>query len=241
MPQPLSRETLSLVADPLAPPEQVPVVWQRSARARRVSLRIDAAAGVVLVTLPARGSRKSGLTLLQAHARWITQRLRALAPAQPFEAGASIPIGQVPHFIIHAPEERGGAFLHGQTLVVTGDIEFLPRRVADFCRAEAGRRLSQRVAHHAARIGVAPRAIRLKDTRSRWGSCAPDRTLAFSWRLLLAPDWVLDYVAAHEVAHLRYMNHGPSFWALLNSMSPHRAQAEAWLKRHGPGLLRVGV
>ncbi|WP_111399156.1 M48 family metallopeptidase [Humitalea rosea] len=241
MAEPLLRETLSLLPDPLAPPEQVAVVWQRSVRARRVSLRIDAAEGAVLITLPPRGSRKSGLTLLQAHARWITQRLRALAPAQPFEPGGVVPIGGLPHLIIHAPEERGGAFLHGQTLVVTGAAEFLPRRVADFCRAEAGRRLSQRVAHHAARIGVAPRTIRLKDTRSRWGSCAPDRTLAFSWRLVLAPDWVLDYVAAHEVAHLRHMNHGPDFWALLTEMSPHRAVAETWLKRHGPGLLRVGV
>ncbi len=241
MPDESLRETLDLAPDPLAPPVPVPVVWQRSARARRVSLRIDAAEGAVLVTLPLRGSRKSGLALLQTHARWITQRLRALAPACPFVPGAMVPIGGIAHEIVHAPEERGGAFLHGQTLVVTGAVEFLARRVADFCRAEAGRRLSARVAHHATAIGVVPHAIRLKDTRTRWGSCAADRTLAFSWRLLLAPDWVLDYVAAHEVAHLRHMNHGPHFWALLNGMSPNRAAADAWLKRHGPGLLRVGA
>ncbi|WP_431283347.1 M48 family metallopeptidase [Humitalea sp. 24SJ18S-53] len=241
MPDESTRETLPLAPDPLAPPVDVQVVWQRSARARRVSLRIDAAEGAVLVTLPTRGSRKAGLALLQTHARWITQRLRALAPACPFVPGAMVPIGGLPHEIIHAPDERGGAFLHGQTLVVTGDETFLARRTADFLRAEAGRRLAVRVAHHATAISVVPHAIRLKDTRTRWGSCAADRTLAFSWRLLLAPDWVLDYVAAHEVAHIRHMNHGVHFWALLNTMSPHRAQAETWLKRHGPGLLRVGA
>jgi predicted metal-dependent hydrolase len=87
------------------------------------------------------------------------------------------------------------------------------------------RRISAAAQPHAAALGVQPRAIRLKDTRSRWGSCAPDRTLAFSWRLLLAPDWVLDYVVAHEVAHLREMNHSDRFWALCESLTPHREAA----------------
>ena len=80
----------------------------------------------------------------------------------------------------------------------------------------------------------------VKDTRSRWGSCAANRNLAFSWRLVMAPRFVQDYVAAHEVAHLRHMNHGPRFWALVAELTPHTTAAVEWLRTHGPRLLRVG-
>ncbi len=139
----------------------------------------------------------------------------------------------------HEPGRRVARIEDG-ALVVGGDAAGLARRVERLLRAEALRRIAARVAVHAAALGVRPAAVRLKDTRTRWGSCAPDRTLSFTWRLVMAPDWVLDYVVAHEVAHLREMNHGPRFWALCESRTPHRAAATAWLKRHGPGLLRAG-
>jgi hypothetical protein len=104
--------------------------------------------------------------------------------------------------------------------VVSGAAVHLKRRVADFLRAEAMRRITVRVAPHAEALGVTPRAIRLKDTRSRWGSCAPNGILAFSWRLVMAPDWVMDYVVAHEVAHLRELNHSTRFWAHVDRLVP---------------------
>jgi predicted metal-dependent hydrolase len=194
----------------------------------------------VVLTLPPRASRKAGLDLLHAHAAWVLGRIEALAPALPFADGVRLPIGGVEHVIRHMRERRGVAFLEEGALVVTGDAAFLPRRVARFLRDEALRRIIAKAGPHATALGVQPRAIRLKDTRSRWGSCAPDRTLAFSWRLLLAPDWVLDYVVAHEVAHLREMNHSDRFWALCESLTPHREAATRWLRQHGASLLRVG-
>ncbi|TCI00047.1 M48 family peptidase [Roseococcus sp. SYP-B2431] len=233
-------ETIELRRDPLLPPEPCPVVWKRSARARRVSLRIDPLEGAVVVTLPNRVGRRHGLALLSEHAGWVMQRLAALAPERPFEPGASVPIGGVDHVIRHEPARRGAAFLEEGVLVVTGDAAFVARRVRDFLRAEALRRIGAAARPHAEALGVVPRAIRLKDTRSRWGSCAPDRTLAFSWRLVLAPDWVLDYVVAHEVAHLREMNHSDRFWAHVEARTPHRQAATEWLRRHGAALQRVG-
>ena len=123
---------------------------------------------------------------------------------------------------------------------MTGAREFLPRRAADFLKAEAKRRIGALVQPHATALGVRPRTIRVKDTRSRWGSCAPDGTLAFSWRLVMAPEWVTDYVVAHEVAHLREMNHSARFWALVAQLTPHREAAVDWLRLEGPALLRVG-
>jgi predicted metal-dependent hydrolase len=233
-------ETITLRPDPLLPEAPCPVRWRRSARARRVSLRICPAAGAVVVTLPMKIGRRQGLALLTEHAGWVLQRVAALAPERPLTPGATVPIGGVEHLILHDPARRGAAGLDGATLVVSGQPEFVPRRVRDFLRAEALRRIAAAARPHAAALGVVPRAIRLKDTKSRWGSCAPDRTLAFSWRLVMAPGWVLEYVVAHELAHLREMNHSPRFWALVEARTPHRVAATEWLRHHGAALLRVG-
>jgi predicted metal-dependent hydrolase len=215
------------------------VAWRRSARARRVSLRIDPREGLVVVTLPPRIARHAGMALLMDHANWVAARLAALPGAIPFEHGALVPLHGVPHRIRHDPAARV-ARAEGGELVVGGAAEFLARRVADFYRAEARRVLSALVLEKAEQAAVRPRRMSVKDTSSRWGSCAADRSLAFSWRLVMAPGFVQDYVAAHEVAHLRHMNHGPRFWALVAQLTPHTAAAMAWLKRQGPALLRVG-
>ncbi len=233
-------ETIALRPDPLLPEAHCPVRWRRSARARRVSLRICPTEGAVVVTLPMKVGRRHGLALLTEHAGWVLQRVAALAPERPLTPGATVPIGGVEHVIRHESGRRGAALLEGAALVVSGQEEFVPRRVRDFLRAEALRRIVAAARPHAEALGVVPRAIRLKDTKSRWGSCAPDRTLAFSWRLVMAPDWVLDYVVAHELAHLREMNHSVRFWALVESRTPHRAAASLWLRQNGAALLRVG-
>ncbi len=216
------------------------VEWRRSSRARRVSLRIDPMGGGVVVTLPARASRKTGMALLMTHADWVANRLAALPDAVTFTDGAMVPICGVPNRIRHMPSARGGAFLLDQELHVTGRAEFLPRRVGDFLRQEARRRLGALVATKATLIGITPRRLAIKDTTSRWGSCAPDRSLSLSWRLVMAPPFVQDYVVAHEVAHLRHMNHGRLFWALVDELTPHTRAAIPWLRAEGARLLRIG-
>ena len=192
------------------------------------------------MTLPTRASHKSGMALLMSHVDWVADRLAALPEAVPFTDGAMVPVCGVPHRIRHVPTARGGAWLHDDELHVSGDPAFLRRRVVDFLRAEARRRLTALVAVKAALGGVTPKRIVVKDTSSRWGSCAPDKTLAFSWRLVMAPEWVQDYVAAHEVAHIGHMNHGPQFWAQVDRLTPHTKAAIAWLKRDGARLQRMG-
>jgi len=221
------------------------VEWRRSARARRVSLRIDPRCGAVVVTLPPRAGRTAGMSLLMNHAEWVAARLAALPGAIPFADGAVVPLDGADHRIRHVPKScdagrRGAVWVADREILVGGDAVFLPRRVADFFRAEARRRFSEIVQCKSDLAGVAPRRVSVKDTRSRWGSCAANRSLAFSWRLVMAPPFVQDYVAAHEVAHLRHMNHGRHFWALVTELTPHTDMAVAWLRRHGPRLLRVG-
>ena len=216
------------------------VEWRRSARARRVSLRIDPRVGSVVVTLPPRASRGAGVALLMSHADWVADRLAALPDHVSFADGALVPICGVPYRIRHVPQGRGGAWIDGDELHVAGGNEFVRRRVADFLRLEARRRLSALVTVKATMAELNPRRLVVKDTCSRWGSCAPDGSLAFSWRLVMAPEFVQDYVTAHEVAHLQHMDHGPRFWALVDRLTPHTGAAIPWLRTEGARLLRMG-
>lgn len=211
--------------------------FRRSTRARRVSLRIDPFSSSVIVTLPPRATQAAGRALLRAHAGWVAARLARLSAALLLEDGAFVPITGVPHVIRHCP--GGQTRIVEQELLVSGALEFLPRRVMDFLRAEAGRRLSEQALAIASASGLTPRRVAMRDTRSRWGSCTAGGTLMFCWRLIMAPPAVQHYVVAHEVAHLRHMNHSAAFWALVAQLTPHRAEADAWLDRHGAGLMRV--
>jgi predicted metal-dependent hydrolase len=215
------------------------VEWRRSQRARRVTLRIDPRGGAVVVTLPPRAGRTAGMALLMNHAEWVVERLAALPGHVEFTNGAIVRLHGVEHRIVHV----GGSIpvrVSGREILVGGDRAFLARRVGDFLRAEARRRMSALVAAKAEMADLQPRRVTVKDTRSRWGSCAANRCLYFSWRLVMAPRFVQDYVAAHEVAHLRHMNHGARFWTLVEELTVHTEAAVAWLREEGPGLLRIG-
>ena len=230
----LQPETLTLPSGPAR------VEWRRSLRARRVSLRIDPSRRRRRRDPPARATRKAGMALLMGHADWVSNRLAALPEVITFTDGATVPIGGIPHRIRHNPTARGAAFLLDQELHVTGASEFLSRRTRDFLRKEARRRLGALVAAKAALLGITPRRVTIKDTTSRWGSCAPDKSLALSWRLVMTPPFVQDYVVAHEVAHLRHMNHGPKFWSQVDELTPHTKAAIPWLRTEGARLLRIG-
>jgi predicted metal-dependent hydrolase len=192
-----------------------------------------------VVTLPPRAARTAGVALLMNHAEWVSARLAALPGHIPLADGAVVPLHGTDHRIRHVPGHRG-VQVEAREIRIGGEAEFVSRRVADFFRAEARRSLGEIVRQKSALAQVVPNRVTVKDTRSRWGSCAASRNLAFSWRLVMAPRYVQDYVGAHEVAHLRHMNHGPRFWALVSDLTPHTEVAMAWLRDHGPQLLRIG-
>jgi predicted metal-dependent hydrolase len=216
------------------------VEWRRSKRAQRVSLRIDPRGGAVVITLPPRTARAAGMALLVDHAEWVTERLAALPGATELTAGAFVPVDGIPLRIRHVAHLDDRARLEGGEIRVGGDPSSQARRVGDLLRGEALKRMSRLSAAKAATAGLEVLRVTVKDTRSRWGSCSADGALMFSWRLVMAPPCVQDYVAAHEVAHLRHMNHGPAFWLLVQSLTRHTEAADAWLRAEGPALLRIG-
>jgi predicted metal-dependent hydrolase len=215
------------------------VSFRSHPQAKRITLRIDPVEARVIVTLPIRATRAAGLALLARNADWVCSNLSALPEVPGFADGNFVAIDDVPHRIRHVSGRRGGAWLDQGELLVAGDAALLARRVGAFLRAEAAGRFLALAQAKAALAGVTPCRVRVRDTRARWGSCSPGGALMFCWRLLMAPPSVQDYVVAHEVAHLRHLDHGPDFWALATCLSPHRESAEAWLAREGPRLLRV--
>lgn len=221
----------------LAPDCRVPVLWKTSARARRLSVRIDPRRQAVLVTLPSGFPRTQALDFLKSQTRWINRRLAPLQQAPAFLPDRTIPLEGKPYTIIHQPAARGGVWIEGDKIFVSGAEEFITRRVTDFLRARARLTLGAELRAMASTSGLHPARLDIRDTSSRWGSCSSSGRIMLSWRLVMAPDLVRHYLIAHELTHLRHMNHGPAFWALVDQLTPHRRQAEAWLKQHGPSLL----
>jgi predicted metal-dependent hydrolase len=222
---------------------------KRLKSAKRFTLRVRSATRDVVLTMPARGSLAAAKEFVERHAAWIGTRLARLPEPAPFEPGAIIPLRGVAHRITHCPEKRGTVWIEPATdqtdgalmlLCVAGDLPHVARRVQDYLRREAKRDLDEAVKHHCTSAGVAARSISLRDTTSRWGSCSSSGALNFSWRLVMAPAYVLDYLAAHEVAHLTHMDHSVKFWRLTKSLSADTDRAEAWLKANGAGLHRFG-
>jgi predicted metal-dependent hydrolase len=220
------------------------VVVTRSSRARRITLRIRAGTSDPILTLPARGNLSVAADFAARHAGWLATRLARLPAQIPFRAGKTLPIRGLDHHIIETGALRGlvRAKRIGEVriLEVPGSPEHVSRRVTEFLKREARRDLEVAVARHATAARAQMRRISIKDTKSRWGSCSANGTLSFSWRLILAPPFVLDYLAAHEVAHLRELNHSHKFWRLTRSLFPRTDEAEAWMKRHGAQLHRYG-
>lgn len=219
--------------------QSVEIAVRRSARARRLSLRLDPAAGPVL-TLPPRATLAEARRFAAEHRIWLAERLARLPGRVGFVPGARVPLLGIEHEIIHHGAARRGVWVEDGGIRVSGQAEFVARRVADFLKAEARRVILPQAHDLAGRIGRTVRRVAVKDTRTRWGSCTAAGDLAFSWRLVLAPDWVLTYVVAHEVAHLAEMNHSPAFWRVVGQLVAEPDRARAWLKRHGTGLHRYG-
>lgn len=222
------------------------VSLKRVSGARRYTLRVRTATRDVVITMPKRGSLSAARDFAQRHAAWIAARLHRLPQAVPFTDGALVPIRGVDHLVEHINEPRGGIEISTaedamSRLVVCCHAEHLSRRIHDFLKREAKKDLEAAVRRHTRALNLAARRITIRDTTSRWGSCSVSGALNFSWRLIMAPPYVLDYLAAHEVAHLVHMNHSAEFWALTHDLAPLTDRAEAWLHAHGASLHRYGV
>jgi hypothetical protein len=220
----------------------IPVAFRRHRRARRLIVRLDRSGQGVLVTLPPGVGRDEGLAFALRSAGWISTRLARAGRSVEFLHGAVFPLRGHDVTIVHSPVVRGTVRFDADSgqLHVAGAAEHVPRRILDWLKAEARRELVAATEKYAAAMNVSFRRVTIRDQKSRWGSCASDGSLSFSWRLIMAPPHVLDYVAAHEVAHLRHMDHSVRFWRLVLGHCRAAATAKAWLRANSTTLHRYG-
>ena len=236
-------------------PQAIQIVFDRSIylvrvrrhrQARRYTLRIQSATREVVLTIPPRGTLKEAREFAQKHGGWIAARLDRLPEAAPFTDGVVVPLRGVPHRIAHRRDLRGTVWTEkdarGERLLcVAGGAPHVDRRINDFLRREAKRDLEAASLRFANALGVRIKRVAVRDQSSRWGSCSTTGSLSFSWRLILAPSAVLNYLAAHEVAHLVEMNHSARFWRLVQRLCPDHERAKVWLDVHGTDLHRYGL
>ena len=221
------------------------VQLKRHRQSRRYTLRVQASTRDVVLTMPLRGSVRDARRFAEKHGAWIATRLNRLPQSAPFRDGEIVPLRGEPHRIVHRKGVRGTVAAetdaNGERLLcVFGQEPHVARRMRDFLKRQARSDLEAASRNYADTLGVSIKRVSVRDQASRWGSCSATGALSYSWRLIIAPPYVLDYLAAHEVAHLVEMNHSARFWKVVNRICPNVDRAKAWLEAHGADLHRYG-
>jgi hypothetical protein len=245
-----ARAVIARALQPAKLPESVELLDGRvvplrvvvNPRAKRIGLRLDAARREAVAVAPTHRLAPKAAAFAIDRAGWIAMQLNKLPRTIHLEPGAVIPLRGAPHHLVMV---KGRVAAHviparaeAPARIVAGapDAETFSARVRRFLVAEAKADLLERVAVHARTLQVAWKTFSVKDTTSRWGSCTENGALSFSWRVVLAPPHILDYLAAHETAHLRELNHSRRYWAHVRKCFPDFEGAEAWLRKHGAAL-----
>ena len=257
----MSNDSYHLIHEGL----QRPVLVKKLQRAKRMTLRVSPTKRDIILSIPRKIGERQASAFIERHLDWLNEQLDGLPLPVPFEHGSLIPLeGELHQLSFCGPRTR---MQKGQKVVsrqmfcssepleeealkeagavaqlqVLGAVEHAPRRLADWLKKRARQKIIARVDVHAARLGLSYKRIGVRDQTSRWGSCSSNKTLSFSWRLILAPNEVLDYVAAHEVAHLGEMNHSSRFWSLVAKTLPDYEKTRVWLRENGQTLHSYGA
>ncbi|WP_420548689.1 M48 family metallopeptidase [Curvivirga sp.] len=220
--------------------QEVIIRFKVNARAKRLILKYDTAEREVVVTLPKGVSQRQAWRFVDQYHEWIETQISKQEALIEVHNGVLLYVEGIEYKITHDPEAgRSCRLTEESLLIVGGPEEHMPRRVMDFLKKKAKERFKERVDYYTDQLGVQHRRISIRDTKSRWGSCASDGSLNFSWRLIMAPRYVLDYVVAHEVAHIREHNHSSAFWAIVEELDPEWRKSRDWLHQHGGKLHAV--
>jgi len=217
-----------------------PLILRRHPRAKHLKLRFEARGYSAVLTLPPGISDRAALQFAHKHHDWICDQYDKSPDVIPLVVGATIPYCGQQMRICHAPDAVAGVMVQDRTLLIGGPKSGLETRLRNWLRKQARCALNDAVDDYAPRLGQRPHRIMIRDTKSRWGSCSSRKTLSFSWRLIMAPRPILRYVVAHEMAHLREMNHSPDFWRLVEKIYPDWRKSRRWLKSEGNGLMMIG-
>lgn len=221
--------------------ELLPLVIRRHQRAKRICLRYNPTDHAISLTLPRHTRVSDGLHFLMQKSEWLVETLRDMPTKKHIKPGAVIPLLGKRVRMKHDAALTRKWIVREDVLYVAGDRSEFPLRVTEALKKIASVTLTNLANRDAARIGRRINRVSVRDTRSRWGSCSSTARLSFSWRLIFAPREVMEYVVAHEVAHLRHMNHSEAFWNTVAVLCPEYEAAKDWLKLHGKDLYRFNA
>ena len=218
-----------------------PVTVRIDRRAKRLIMRIDNC-GCIRLTCPHEKDVGAALAMAKSRRDWIGSRLAEMAPPTPFTAGETIPVLGRDRLIVLDPAQRSPAILEPQVIRVGGgNADLVPGRVTRLLRREVQTLCRKRALSASARLGVTIGRIRVREMKTRWGSCSARGDITFNWRLAHAPVDVLDYVVCHEVAHRQHMDHSPAFWKVVEFLYPGYGAQERWLRDEGRTLFSYGT
>ena len=207
-----------------------------SNRARLLGLRIDAKKRLPVLTVPKYCSKKQAVKFVTAQKDWIEEHLKKIPQRRPFEAGEKICLNGQELELKHCENLRAGVQIVGEYMLVSGEKAFFSRRVRDFVKEQAQKILYQMSIEKALKIGCKLNRVVIKDTKSRWGSCSSLNNINYNWRIMLAPQKVIDYLTAHEVAHLKHRNHSADFWKCVDDLAEDAEYGRQWLKKNAESL-----
>lgn len=213
-----------------------PVKINISPRAKKLTLRIDSKERIPVLTIPKRCSVKQVVEFATQHKPWIMESLTKIPVSKTFEDGETFSFFGQEVTIRHNPTLRRGVFIENNILYVSGEKEFLHRRIRDFIKKQAEEIFYAKSQELAQKIGCRVKDVTIKDTKSRWGSCSSMCNINYSWRIALAPEFVINYLIAHEVSHLKHQNHSRNFWNCVRTLEPECSRGRLWLKLHGKEL-----
>ena len=235
----VSVEPVSILIDN----QPVIVSFRCNSKAKRIILRLTRESSGVVVTLPKNVNAARALAFVEKSVPWISKHLKQRTPRTVLGHGSVIPLRGIPHEVRAITARRGVITVDpvAQFIHVPGDPLHVSRRLQDWLKAQAKADLTAASIRYAKAMDVSVKRISIRDQKSRWGSCSASGDLSYNWRLILAPSHILDYVAAHEVAHRQHMNHGPKFWRLVLKHCPHASTAKHWFKSNGSELHRFTV
>lgn len=221
-----------------------PVRLSVNPRARRISIRIDGRVGEAVLVAPSERQLAQAVAFARTRAGWIAERLTARPERAALSPGATVPVFGRPARLV-STGGAGAARLtedaDGPVIASGGEGEAFARRVENLLKRTARDALTARTEVHRAALGQKPVRVSIGDPKSRWGSCSPHRrTIRYSWRVVMAPPEVIDYLAAHEVAHLVHADHSPAYWSVVERLVGDHRPYRKWLREHGPALHAVG-
>lgn len=208
-----------------------------SLSARKLTIRIDEKERIPVLTIPKFCSRKKALTFVKNNHDWIVNMLARVPPKEVFNDGDDVWFMGEKYVIVHSEKLKGTRF-EDSNLMVGGNNEFLHRRVCDFLKEQALKKLADMTIEKARMLGCKVRNITIKDTKTRWGSCSTLGNINYNWRVVMAPIYVVEYLVCHEVCHLKHPNHSKYFWSEMEKMCPDYANGRKWLKIKGKDLYR---